>query len=380
MRDAPTVATPATAAPAYPRRWRLRWRLRWLLAAVALLLVAAAVAVAVTDPFAGGSGGGVSDNGSAISLATVERRSLSSQTQVDGTLGYAGDYSVVNQRAGTITWLPAVGRVVRQGQTLFEVDGSPVVLLYGSTPVYRDLRQGESGADVRQLNAALSELGYDSAAALDPTSDEFGWRTRLAVEKLQDELGVDETGILARGTIVFLPTAIRVTAVSATLGAAAGPGAILKASSTRHEVTVQLDAAQQTEVKVGDPVTITLPSGRATPGRVSSVGSVASSGSDDSGPTVEVTIRLLHEAAGGRLDQAPVGVLISTGSVEDALVVPVNALLALAGGGYAVEVVNAAGGPPPGSVTLGLFDDAEGLVQVSGSGVHAGQRVVVPAS
>jgi peptidoglycan hydrolase-like protein with peptidoglycan-binding domain len=359
----------------------LRWRRRWLLTAVALLLVAAAaVAVAVNDPFAGGSGGGVSDNGSATSLTTVERRSLSSQTQVDGTLGYAGDYSVVNQRAGTITWLPAVGRVVRQGQTLFEVDGSPVVLLYGSTPVYRDLRQGESGADVRQLNAALSELGYDSAAALDPTSDEFGWRTRLAVEKLQDELGVDETGILARGTIVFLPTAIRVTAVSATLGAPAGPGAILKASSTRHEVTVQLDAAQQTEVKVGDPVTITLPSGRATPGRVSSVGSVASSGSDDSGPTVEVTIRLLQEAAGGRLDQAPVGVLISTGSVENALVVPVNTLLALAGGGYAVEVVNTAGVHRLVPVTLGLFDDAEGLVQVSGSGVRAGQRVVVPAS
>src|SRR5919109_1587814 len=349
MRDAPTVATPATAAPAYPRRWRLRWPRRWLLAAIALLLVtAAAVAVAVIDPFAG---------------------------------GYAGDYSVVNQRSGTITWLPAVGRVVKQGQALFKVDGSPVVLLYGSMPVYRDLRQGESGADVRQLNAALAELGYDGAAALDPTSDEFGWRTRPAVEKLQDDLGVNETGFLARGTVVFLPTAIRVTAVSASLGAAAGPGAILKASSTRHEVAVQLDAAEQTEVKVGDPVTITLPSGRATPGRVSSVGSVASSASEDSGtPTIEVKVRLLHQAAGGRLDQAPVGVLICTGSVKHALVVPVNALLALAGGGYAVEVVNAAGVRRLVPVSLGLFDDEEGLVQVSGSGLRAGQRVVVPAS
>src|ERR671934_148950 len=135
MRDAPTVATSAAAEPPYPRRWRLRWRRRWLLTAVALLLVAAAaVAVAVTDPFAGGSGGGVSDNGSATSLATVVRRSLSSQTQVDGTLGYAGDYSLVNQRSGTITWLPAVGRVVKQGQALFKVDGSPVVLLSSSTP------------------------------------------------------------------------------------------------------------------------------------------------------------------------------------------------------------------------------------------------------
>ena len=72
--------------------------------------------------------------------------------------------------------------------------------------------------------------------------------------------------------------------------------------------------------------------------------------------------------------------LISTGSVENALVVPVNTLLALAGGGYAVEVVNTAGVHRLVPITLGLFDDAEGLVQVSGSGVRAGQRVVVPAS
>jgi hypothetical protein len=31
-------------------------------------------------------------------------------------------------------------------------------------------------------------------------------------------------------------------------------------------------------------------------------------------------------------------------------------------------------------VTLGLFDDAEGLVQVTGPALAAGQRVVVPAS
>jgi peptidoglycan hydrolase-like protein with peptidoglycan-binding domain len=383
MRDAPTVASPAAPvpAPSPARRWPWRRPGRRLSFALAALLVAGGVAVTVTNPFAGGSSGGVPDNGAATSLATVARRSLSSQTQVDGTLGYAGSYSVVNQRPGTTTWLPAVGHVVRRGQTLYRIDDSPVVLLYGSTPAYRELRQGESGADVRQLNAALVALGYADGSELDPASDDFGWRTRVAVEKLQHDLGVGETGKLALGTVVFLPTAIRVTTVSATLGAPAGPGVILTATSTRHEVTVKLDAAQQTDVKVGDRVTITLPNGRTTPGRVSAIGSVASTSSADSDTsTIDVQVRLRHQAAAGRLDQAPVGVLITTASVERALVVPVNALLALAGGGYAVEAVNRAGIHRLVPVSLGLFDDADGLVQVSGSGLRAGQRVVIPAS
>lgn len=354
-----------------------------LLAAIALPLLATAAIVTVTDPFASGSSSGVSDNRSSTSLATVERRSLSSQTQVDGTLGYAGDYSIVNHRSGTITWLPTVGQVVKQGQTLYRIDGFPVFLLYGSTPAYRDLKQGESGADVQQLNAALVALGYASEAELSPTSDKFGWWTKVAVEKLQGDLGVDRTGTLALGTVVFQPTAVRITAASGALGAPAGPGALLTATSTRHQVTIQLDAAQQSEVKVGDPVTITLPDNTTTPGRVSSVGKVASTPSSDSSsdtPTIEVKVRLLQQAAAGRLDQAPVVVLITTASVKNALVVPVNALLALAGGGYAVEVVNAAGVHRLVPVTLGLFDDADGLVQVSGSAVRDGQRIVVPAS
>jgi hypothetical protein len=160
---------------------------------------------------------------------------------------------------------------------------------------------------------------------------------------------------------------------------------VLTVSSTRHEVAIKLDAAQQAQVKVGDPVTITLPDNSTTPGRVASVGKVASSSSSgsDSGsstPTIDVGVRLSHQAAAGQLVQAPVSVSITTASVKNALVVPVNALLALASGGYAIEVVDAAGVHRLLGVTLGLFDDAAGLVQVSGAGVKAGQRIVVPAS
>ena len=84
-------------------------------------------------------------------------------------------------------------------------------------------------------------------------------------------------------------------------------------------------------------------------------------------------------AATGHLDQAPVNVEITTESVQNVLAVPVDALLALAGGGYALEVAEGHVHRLV-AVTVGLFDDAEGLVQVSGRSLFAGQRVVVPAT
>jgi len=368
-----------------------RRRRRWLVLVVVLVLVAAGVAVAVTKPFGGSSKSNANqlDNGARTSTATVSRRSLTSQVNVNATLGYAGSYAVVDQLPGTITALPAVGRIAQEGDALFRVDGSPVVLLYGSIPAYRSLSEGMTGADVRQLNADLVALRYATRSELDSTSTKFSFATLVALEKLQAALGATKTGSLAFGTAVFLPTAVRVTGQTVTPGSPAQPGmAVLSASSTARQVVIQLDAAQQSEVKVGDQVLITLPENSTTSGVVSFVGTVATSssssdqngpGSGSSSPTVEVHVRPLHPADTGRLDQAPVTVAITTGSVQGALVVPVNALLALAGGGYAVEVVSPSGSHSLVQVQLGLFDDADGLVQVTGSGLADGQKVVVPA-
>ena len=101
-------------------------------------------------------------------------------------------------------------------------------------------------------------------------------------------------------------------------------------------------------------------------------------GEEESAPTVEVLATPTDPAATGQLDQAPVNVEITTEHVENVLAVPVDALLALAGGGYAVEVAEGRLHRLV-AVTVGLFDDAEGLVQVSGQ-LSPGQRVVVPAT
>jgi hypothetical protein len=364
-----------------------RLRRRLIVVALVIALAAAGIAVAVTTPFGGGGGANprVIDNAARTSLTTVAQRSLSSQTNTSATLGYARSYDVINQAQGTITALPGDGKIITQGHVLYEVNGSPVVLLYGSVPAYRTLAEGMEGPDVKELKAALVALGYATKAELDATSDRFGWRTKDALEELQADLGVDETGILALGQAVFLPSALRITGRPATLGAPAQPGAaVLSASSTRRRVTIALDAAEQGQVEVGDKVIITLPDNSTTPGVVSSVGTVATTSSSDNGdssgaPTITVEVTPTHPSATGHLDQAPVLVSITTAHVKTALVVPVNALLALAGGGYAVEV-SSGGTRHLVPVTLGIFDDAEGLVQVSGSGLQAGQRVVVPAA
>ncbi len=226
------------------------------------------------------------------------------------------------------------------------------------------------------------------------------------MEKLQAALGVTQNGTLTLGQAVFEPTAVRVTSLSAQLGGSTQTGqTVMQATSTTRQVQVALDASQQTDVAVGDKVTITLPNNQTTPGVVSSVGTVAtcpsssgsggsssssaapgtdtcSSGSSGSSttPTITVDVTPSDPAATGTWDQAPVQVAITTASVPSALVVPVTALLAQSGGGYAVEVVGAGGTHHLVPVSLGLFDDADGLVQVTGSGLAAGQKVVVPAT
>jgi Putative peptidoglycan binding domain/HlyD family secretion protein len=282
--------------------------------------------------------------------------------------------------SSTYTALPALGRVVGRGQTLYSISGQPILLMIGSVAQWRAFAPGmPAGPDIAELNANLRALGYG-----DLDGDAFTGATAAAIDALQAARGLAETGELLLGSVVFEPWPVRVTSVTPTLGQTVQAGPVLGITSTRRVVTIELDAAQQSELKVGDAVVITLPDNSTTPGRVSYVGSVATvpSSSDQANggsdtPTIEVDVTPTHPAATGRLDQAPVTVSITTASVRNVLYVPVDALLALSSGGYAVEVVTAGVHHLVG-VQLGLFDDASGNVQVSGAGLSAGQRVVIP--
>jgi hypothetical protein len=344
-------------------------------------MIGLGMAVALSDPFSSGGGGqpGAANTAAPTGLYTVSREDLSSQTQVSATLGYAGSYAIVNQAQGTLTALPAVGQVVSQGQVLYRVNGNPVALLYGPTPAYRSLSEGMTGTDVGELNADLVALGYATSTEIPSGADDFTVSTREGVEKLQAALGETQSGTVSLGQAVFVPTAVRATSVPATLGGDAQPGQqVLSATSTTRQVSIALSASEQSEMNVGDKVTITLPNNQTTPGVISSVGTVATAGQNGGSPTITVVVNPTDPAATGSWDQAPVNVTITTGSVHNVLVVPVDALLAQPGGGYAVEAVGANSLHHLVPVVLGLFDDAEGLVQVSGTGLVVGQRVVVP--
>ena len=373
----PEQAAGPGVAPPGDRRGRRRWVTVLVVVLVVIAVAVAAVAVSgLFKPKSPGTGA----NQYKTSTVAVTQRSLVSQIDLSATLGDSGSYTVTNQGTGTITWLPLVGHVVRRGKQIYGLEGAPVVLLYGNVPSYRTLSEGMSGPDVRELNQNLIALGYATRAELLPLRD-YSASTAYALEQYQTALGiVSPTGALTLGQAVFLPTAARISAweTGVALGAAATPGeALMTATSAVPVATISLDPSQEGEVKLGNHVGVTLPDGTVTPGVITAVGKVATTNA--SGVTsVPVTVSLTHPQTAGGLSQAPVTVRVTTGKVNNTLVVPVNALQARAGGGYAVEVTG-----PHGhhlvTVTVGIFDDAAGLVQVSGAGLQAGQRVVVPA-
>jgi hypothetical protein len=322
----------------------------------------------------------------AASRVTADRSQVSSAERqlasARSSLSTARSSAALYGQSSMFTALPSVGQIITRGQSLYEISGQPVLLLYGSIAPTRAFAPGMApGADVAELNANLDALGYGQGLAGDAFTD----ATAAAIRALQLVHDASVTGELLLGSVVFEPGPVRVTSVTPTVGSTVMPGPALEISSTARQVKMALDASEQASVKAGDTVTITLPDNQTTPGTITYVSTVATTpstaghaGEEESAPTVEVLATPTDPAATGHLDQAPVNVEITTESVENVLAVPVDALLALAGGGYAVEVAEARVHRLV-AVTVGLFDDAEGLVQVSGQ-LSAGERVVVPAT
>jgi hypothetical protein len=343
------------------------------LGAGATLLIAGAVLVAGR-----GFGGRepAPDAGAAglpTATAPVTRATLSQTERVHGVLGYGTGTTVAGHRAGTLTWLPTPSATVTRGQPAYRVDDLPVSLLYGTLPLYRPLREGVSGGDVREVEQNLSALGYTGFTV----DDDYTAATAAAVTRWQDHLGLPgarRTGIIDPSDVVLAPGAVRIADLSSHPGDPAS-GALLTYTGTTRTVDIPLDVALQDLVRPGAGATVTLPDGATVAGTVATVGRVATAGSGGNPATIEVTVGLADQSALGNLDAAPVDVDLVSAHADNVLTVPIAALVALAEGGYGVQLVTGSTSRYV-AVQTGMF--ANGRVQVAGDGITAGAFVGVP--
>jgi hypothetical protein len=314
-----------------------------------------------------------------VATAIVERGTIAATESWDGTLEYGAPYTVTSSAEGTITRLVDQGERVRRGDELFRVNEQPVTLLYGVVPMYRDLEPGDSGVDVKQLEKNLAALGYEGFTV----DDEYTSSTAEAVRTWQEDIAAAQTGTVTRGDVVFVPDGRQVDALRVNVGDAAMPGApLLDVTGTDQVVSLDVDIDDRDLFDVDTEVTVVLPGGDDFPGTIGTTavttvpresgGSEASATGSESILRVEIT---LDRQVSDELSGAPVDVVVAIDKRTDVLLVPVNALLALAEGGYGLEVVGDDGSTSIVPVTTGLFGG--GRVQVEGDEIAEGTVVGV---
>jgi hypothetical protein len=363
--------------------------IRWLVAGIVLAALTAGGAVVVQRHRAAGA----PKPGATTAAATakLERRDLSTTTSLPGTIGYGAARPLSGHLDATVTWLPAAGATIKRGRALYRADDRPVPLFVGNLPLYRTIAGANLvGRDVRIIADNLTALGY-------PIGHQPSTGTRVAqgsttpaktsvlvrdgdgvlttglidaVKRWQADVGLPVTGQVAVGDVEVQPAAVRVDAVSVQPGAPAN-GPLMSVTATAKVITVPADLDAAASIERGDRVTAVLPDERTVKAHVLSVGHSLAPADPDSGPPkLTVTVTVDDPKALAELDSADVKVNFAGQTVKGALAAPIEALVALTEGGYAVQ-------GPAGLVAVhtGMF--ADGWVQISGAGLAPGTEVVV---
>ena len=360
----------------HPRRRRRR--VRTLAVAGASAVVLGGTAAAVLGPGTGDGNKANADTSMPPQTTKVTRQTLLDTSTTAGELGFGAATSASSRLNGTVTRLPSVGETVTRGESLYEVDDVPVALMYGSLPAYRELRTGVEGADVEQFEANLAALGYTGF----DVDEEFTSNTAAAVERWQEDRDLEETGVVALGSVVFAPAKVRVDSLAAEEGSATAPGQeVLAFTGTAKAVTVEIETEEQRLAKKGGKVTVELPNGETVEGVITDVTTVVVP-AEDPNAEAETKVEVLVDIPGKKAQKASapfalasVNVTFTVDQRKDVLTVPVAALLALQEGGFGLEVVKG-GTTAYVPVETGLF--ADGKVEVSGEGIAEGMVVGMP--
>ena len=353
-----------------------------------LAIICLAVVAAITLGLLGGidSDNGPDEKPTAVTslrnTATVIKTDFVEETEVDGTLGFGDVESLPNLSSGIVTWLPEPGTVIGFGDVIYKINDEPVILLHGTMPMFRDIDENTSGAlDVAQLQTYFVELGFSDVypvtkSAYDLSADRYITSVTLSqIEQWQESVGADRTGVVKKSQIVFRSEAFRVDAVTARLGQSINGGSLVNITEARRVVTVHLDTELGGLMAMGDVVEVELPDGKSVEGTVTHVADVATRIGQGQQQTtyLDVIIELL--GSGTSFDQSPVTVKVEEVLEQEAVAVPIAALLALAEGGYGLEVLDPDNTVRLVGVELGTFHGNQ--VSIS-RGVQPGQSVIVP--
>jgi multidrug efflux pump subunit AcrA (membrane-fusion protein) len=266
-----------------------------------------------------------------------------------------------------VTSVLAAGATVRLGAVLYTVQSRPVVAMAGTLPAWRSLSTTVvDGPDVAQLELSLVALGYDRGHTM-TVDDHFDSNTKAAVERWQAGYGLDVTGTVTLGSVVFLPAPTTVASVSVSVGSSVGEGdAVMSLAASTQQVVITVPTGDEAVVVPGLKVGI-----GDTTGTVTLLRSATQNGTT----TVEAVIT--PEAAIANVDNgATVKVHITQDNMPNVLLVPAAALASRIDGNYAVEVLGADGSTSWHNVeVLGV---SAGNVAVRGDGIASGMQVLQP--
>ena len=265
-------------------------------------------------------------------LAPVEERVLSTEVVTRGTGRFGSPQklsvsaSALKPSAGLVAQLPVAGGQLGEGDVVVSGSGRPLFLLVGARPMSRDLGPGLSGDDVRQLEAALSRLGFDpgpidgvydnlTEAGIEAWYLSNGYSPFTATDEQLAAIRAREADLATTSFDVTVANdAVTSAEAALTSAQAASSTAIRRAETTKRGVEraqLEVNAANSLaaqELATKQAVVDALQSGRpatpATPAQIQAAEADLAAARANQGAVLAAGQRAVADAQAG-LDQAP---------------------------------------------------------------------------